>query len=231
MKPGPGLPSIVASGSLNFPNRPRGFFLVDGAAYTTGTLDYVLYSMTVRGNTVVLSRAGALGNQSMPTRDTAMFGGLLYAYQTGSKADFGWMAAHVFVYNHLFRMRTMVSLPGPALPSDASQHSLFVFNGELYFVTQSAVGYMVPPPTVNVNAAGGTDQSGAPSSNQQGSRALASEGVSFMTSVGFLGPMFWMTTRLRSRSAVAEDLTNQGWTTSERSMGVVRAQPQLLITR
>jgi hypothetical protein len=203
MKPGPNLPSVIASGSLPYPDRPRGFFLNDAVVYSSGTQDYVLYSMSIQGNIVLFSQAGALGNQSIPTRDTTMFGGLLYTYQTGSKADSGRMAAHVFVYNHLFRLRSMVSLPGFALPSDASQHTLLIVNSRLYFVTQSAVGYIVPPPTLSPG--GGTGQSGAPSSAQQSAHTLASEGVSFMASVGFLGPMFWMTSLARPRSAIAEN--------------------------
>ena len=201
MKPGPNLPSVIASGSLPYPDRPRGFFLNDAEVYSSGTQDCVLYSMSIQGNIVLFSNAGTLGNQSIPTRDTTMFGGLLYTYQTGSKADSGWMASHVFVYDHHFRIRSIVPLPGPALSSDASQHTLFVVNSRLYFVTQSAVGYIVPPPTLN--ATGGIGQSVIPSA-VQGVHTIASEGVSFMTSVGFLGPMFVLTDLVRPKSAVAE---------------------------
>lgn len=148
----PALPTVVASGSLSYPNRPRGFFMVDASVYASGTMDYVLYSMSIRGSLVLLSNAGTLGSQSLPTRDTMLYGGLLYTYQTGCGADSGWMASRVVVYSHALHRKAVIPLPGPALPSDASQHTLFVFGGRVYFVTQSTVGYIVPPVTVRVFA-------------------------------------------------------------------------------
>jgi hypothetical protein len=201
MTPGPNLPTVIASGSLTYPNRPRGFFIFGSGVYTSGTMDYVLYSMSIQGSLVLFTNTGILGNHSIPTRDTTLLGSLLYTYQTGSEADSGRMPASIFVYNHLFRMRAMVPLPGPALPSDASQHTLFVLNSRLYFVTQSAVGSVVPPPTLDAREGGG--QSGNSSSTQQSARGLAAEGASFMTSVGFLGPMFRMSHLVRSRPIVA----------------------------
>jgi len=155
MSRGGGLPEVVASGSLTYPNRPRGFFQVDSKVYSSGTQDYVLYSMSFLGSLVLFENSGALGNNSLPTRDSTMFGGLLYTYQTGSDADSGFMAANVFVYSHHLRLRTLIPLPGPALSSDASQHSLFFLDGRLYFVTQSAVGFVLPPPSVSASSIGG----------------------------------------------------------------------------
>jgi hypothetical protein len=144
LKPANGLPIETASGSLSLPNRPRGFFLVDNGVYSSGSVNFTLYSMSLSGGLVVFRSAGALGDRSLPTRDVVQFGGLLYAYETGPGADSGRIPARVFVYGHNLQLREVVWLPGPALSLDASQHTLFSLNGRLYFVTESSVGYIEP---------------------------------------------------------------------------------------
>ena len=201
MNPGPNLPTVTASGSLTLPNRPRGFFLADGGVYSSGTHDFTLYSMSIQGSLVIFRNAGTLGNHSLPTRDTTMYGSLLYTYQTGREADSGWMAARVFVYGDHFRIKAIVSLPGAALPSDASQHTLFVLNSRLCFVTRSAVGYVLPPSSVKVNAILGIDHTGAPSS-QQGTHTPAADRGSLVSSMGYLGPVLRMFHHFRSRPVV-----------------------------
>lgn len=144
LKPGSGLPVLIASGSLTFPNRPRGFFMIGTGVYSSGSRDFALYSMTISGNSVVFSKAGALDGHSLQTRDTLSYGGLLYVYETGPGADSGKIPARIFVYGHDLLLRAVIPLPGPALGLDASQHSLFVFNGRFYFVTASSVGFVDP---------------------------------------------------------------------------------------
>ena len=139
-----GNPAWVASGSLSLPNRPRGFFLLDNIVYSSGNTNFTLYSMSLQGNTVLFRSEGTLGNQSLPTRDTLLFGGLLYAYETGPGADSGQVPGRIFVYEHDLRLKEKIWLTGPALTSDASQHSLFVLNGRLYYVTESSVGFIEP---------------------------------------------------------------------------------------
>ncbi|HYA55170.1 MAG TPA: hypothetical protein VED22_00085 [Nitrososphaerales archaeon] len=139
-----GTPAWMASGSLSLPNRPRGFFLLDNLVYSSGNINFTLYSMSIHGSTVLFRGEGTLGNQSLPTRDTTLFGGLLYVYETGPGADSGQFPGRVFVYEHDLRLKRTIWLTGPALTSDASQHTLFALNGRLYFVTESSVGYIEP---------------------------------------------------------------------------------------
>ena len=145
LKPGSGMPTLMASGSLTFPDRPRGFFMVGATVYSSGTRDHTLYSMSVSGSSVVFKKAGVVGDQSLPTRDTMLYRGLLYAYGTGPGADSGKIPASISVYGQDLRLRAVIPLPGPALGLDASQHTLFALNGRLYFVTGSSVGYLDPP--------------------------------------------------------------------------------------
>ena len=144
LEPGSGMPTLVASGSLAFPDRPRGFFMLGATVYSSGTLDHTIYAMSLSGNSVVFKNAVVVGDQSLPTRDTMLYRGLLYAYRTGPGADAGKIPASVAVYGQDLRLRGVVPLPGSALGSDASQHTLFAFNGRLYFVTASSVGLFDP---------------------------------------------------------------------------------------
>lgn len=154
LSPGTGLPTVVAAGSLEFPNRPRGFFIVNSSVYSSGTEDYALYSMKLFGNFVLLQHAGMLGNQSHPTRDTLVSKGLIYAYQTGRDAETGKLTAQIYIFSHHFRLKAVVRLPGRALCADASQHTLFLHKGTLYFVTRSAVGFITKRPGLNVTGPG-----------------------------------------------------------------------------
>ena len=139
-----GIPTWVATGSLSLPNRPRGFFLLDGGVYSSGSANFTLYSMSLWKSTVLFRGEGDLGNQSLPTRDAMQFEGLLYAYETGPGADSGQIPGRIFVYEHDLRLIRTIRLVGPALPLDASQHTLFALDGRLYFVTESSVGFIEP---------------------------------------------------------------------------------------
>jgi len=139
-----GLPVEVALGWLSPPNRPRGFFLLDNRIYSSGITNFTLYSMSLWGSAVLFRGEGDLGNRSLPTRDTMQFGGLVYAYETGPGADSGQTPGQIYVYEHDLRLVEVIRLTGPALPSDASQHTLFALNGRLYFVTESSIGYIEP---------------------------------------------------------------------------------------
>ena len=139
-----GLPAEIASGSLPLPNRPRGFFILDHRVYSAGTTNSTLYYMSVWGNSVTFKAEGNLGDHSIPTRDTFQYGSLVYAYETGPAADTGQAPGRISVLDHDLRPVESIWLTGPALPSDASQHTLFALNGRLYFVTQSSVGYIEP---------------------------------------------------------------------------------------
>jgi hypothetical protein len=148
LKPSAGLPYLIASRTLPSPNRPRGFFTANAVLYSSGSSDYTVYSMSLSGTSVALRSATKVSG-TIPTRDTLQYGGLVYAYETGPRADSGQLPARIFVYGRDFGLVDVVPLPGPALSLDASQHSLFTFNGRLYFVTQSAIGYV---DTVHVSA-------------------------------------------------------------------------------
>ena len=100
--------------------------------------------MSLSGNSVVFKKAGVVGDQSLPTRDTMLYRGLLYAYGTGPGADSGKIPASVSVYGQDLRQMGVITLPGSALGLDASQHTLFALNGRLYFVTASSVGFFDP---------------------------------------------------------------------------------------
>jgi hypothetical protein len=144
LKPAPTLPYEIASGSLAFPNRPRGFFIVNSGLYTAGSLDFKIYAMSLSGDSVVFKSTAAKFSGTLPTRDTLQYGGLTYAYETGPGADYGRLPARIFVYDRDLNLLDTVTIPGAALSIDASQHSLFMFGGRLYFVTQSALGYIQP---------------------------------------------------------------------------------------
>ena len=49
LKPGNDLPVLVASGSLAFPTRPRGFFAIGPTSYAAGSQDFALYSKSMSG--------------------------------------------------------------------------------------------------------------------------------------------------------------------------------------
>ena len=142
LKPGSPLPVEIASGSLVLPDRPRGFFATGGSVYSSGTTDSNLYSMSFSGGSVSLRKVGTIIDHGYLTRDTTFFGGLTYAYLTATKADLGQMSARVLVYASGMRLRAVVPLPGPALPSDASQHTLLVLDDEIYFITGTSIGYI-----------------------------------------------------------------------------------------
>lgn len=140
--PGAGFPVPVASGSLSYPERPRGFFMIDNGIYTSGTLDFTIYSMSLAGRSVIFRSVVPKGDESTPTRDTVEFGGLIYAYETSPRADLGQLPARIYEYSRTLHLLSVVTLPGPALGVDASQHSLFTLDGKLYFVTESSVGHI-----------------------------------------------------------------------------------------
>jgi hypothetical protein len=144
LQPGDGLPTALAAGSLTLPNRPRGFFTINNSIYASGSQDFKLYLMSFTGITVYFKALGALGDHSLPTRDTTFSGGMLYAYETGPGADAGQMQARIFVYDNNLQLEAVLPVPGPALPSDASQHTLIPVDHRIYFVTESSVGYVNP---------------------------------------------------------------------------------------
>jgi len=142
LEPGNGFPVTVASGSLSYPDRPRGFFMIDNGIYSSGTLDFNMYSMSIAGSSVIFRSVVPKGDESTPTRDTLVFGGLIYAYETSPRADYGQLQARIYEYSRTLHLLSVVTLPGPALGVDASQHSLFTLDGKLYFVTESSVGHI-----------------------------------------------------------------------------------------
>jgi hypothetical protein len=144
LQPGKDLPVEVAYGSLTLPNRPRGFFTIGTSIYTSGSLDSTLYSMSLSGSSVVFRSASYHQLHRLVTRDTFAFERYFYAYETGPGANPGGIPARVLVFDRDFRIILAISVPGPALPSDASQHTLFLVQGRVYFVTQSSIGYFAP---------------------------------------------------------------------------------------
>ena len=85
---------------------------------------------------------GTLGNHCLETRDTFSTNGIIYAtYQT---RDDALVQARILVYEGNFSLEAAVTLPGSGLPTDASEHSMFLFDGMIYFVTTSFIGYFVP---------------------------------------------------------------------------------------
>ena len=159
-----GVPYTIASRSLPYPDRPRGFFIVNSALYSSGSLDSKLYSMALSGNSIVLKSTAKVSG-TMPTRDTVQYGGLTYAYETGPGADLGQLPARISVYDSGFGLVGVVPLPGPALSLDASQHSLFAFGGRLYFVTESSIGHL---DTANAGARSTTGGASIPMASQMG---------------------------------------------------------------
>ena len=139
-----GTPVVTATGALDYPNRPRGFFVIGTRVYSSGSLSFGLYSMTLRGDRVEFKDSGLKGNRSYPTRDTVFYDGYVFAYMTGPDADAMKMHASVLVYAPGLHLRAVVRLPGPALCADASQHTLFLYGGRLVFVTASTVGHVTP---------------------------------------------------------------------------------------
>jgi hypothetical protein len=141
LKPVAGLPAIVARSDMPSPGRPRGFFQLGPTMYCTSSENFVLYRMSVVAGTVAFTKVGTPWGSSLPTRDTFVRGGLLYTYQTRDDVP---VRAQVSVFDLSFNPRTQISLPGHALVTDASQHSMLMLNGAIYFVTDSAVGFFAP---------------------------------------------------------------------------------------
>ncbi len=164
LRPAVDVPYEIANGSLSLPNRPRGFFVIDKGVYSSGSLDFTIYNMSISATSVDFKAAVARGNSSVPTRDTMQYKGLVYAYETGPRAASGQLPARIFVYSHGLHRLGVVQLPGPALSIDASQHSLFTLDGRLYFVTESAVGYFEPTQVSTSSTTGGSPTQTATSS-------------------------------------------------------------------
>ncbi|MDE1854403.1 MAG: hypothetical protein KGI38_11750 [Thaumarchaeota archaeon] len=123
----------IATGQLSFPDRPRGFFMQDGTIYATRTSDNSLFRMQVYGSQVAFTKVASLGGT--PTKDT--FDG--WAYLTDDNHPVRASIAH---YGPGFSLESLTLLPGYALPTDASQHSMFSFQGKLWFVTDSTMGFL-----------------------------------------------------------------------------------------
>jgi len=135
------LPTIVANGTLPFYGRARGFFEIGSAVYATDGANFTLYRMSISGNRVVFKSMGTLGNHTLGTRDTFSMNGMLYTYQTRDDAR---VQARIFVYDRNLRLKATITLTGYGLSTDASQHSMLLFDGRIFFVTTSSIGYFVP---------------------------------------------------------------------------------------
>ncbi|MDG7008296.1 MAG: hypothetical protein JRN06_08625 [Nitrososphaerota archaeon] len=133
--------TVVATGALPPPGRPRGFFEVGSNVYSMNSADFTLYRMSVSGDKVVFENRGTLGNHALGTRDTFSKNGLLYVYETSDNAS---VQASISVYDVNFNLKAVIALPGYGLPPDASQHSMFLLNGMIYYVTASSIGYFAP---------------------------------------------------------------------------------------
>jgi len=133
--------TLVATGALPFPGRPRGFFEIGSGVYTVDTANSTVYRMSILRNNIVFKNMGTLVDHYLATRDAFSTNGILYTYQTRDNAL---VPARILVYEGNFSLEAAVTLPGCGLPSDASQHSLFLFDGMIYFVTTSFIGYFVP---------------------------------------------------------------------------------------
>jgi hypothetical protein len=167
LEPTGDVPYAVASRRLPYPDRPRGFFIVNAAIYSSGSSDYTVYSMSLSGNSVVL-RSVTRAAGTTPTRDTVQYERLIYAYETGPGAISGELPASIFVYNRDLDLVGVVPIPGPALSLDASQHSLFTFDGRLYFVTGSSVGHIDGAQSSTSSTMGGISiQTATPASTAQ----------------------------------------------------------------
>ncbi len=133
--------TTVATGALPLPARPRGFFEIGSSMYSTSNANFTLYRMSFSGHKVVFKNMGAFGDHTLGTRDTFSLNGLLYFYETRDDAR---LQARIFVYDGNLSLEAVITLPGYGLPTDASQHSMFLLNGMIYFVTASSIGYFVP---------------------------------------------------------------------------------------
>ncbi len=133
--------STVASGSLPYPGRPRGFFEIGSSIYSTNTANFTRCRMSVSGNRVVFKNARAFGDHALATRDAFRLNGLLYLYET---RDDQRVQARISIYDGNLSLEAVITLPVNGLPTDASQHSMFLLNGMIYFVTASSIGYFVP---------------------------------------------------------------------------------------
>jgi hypothetical protein len=151
LEPGRDLPVPVAWGSLTLPDRPRGLFSIGLRIYASGSLDSSLYALSVSGNSVVFNHVRPHHQNRYLTRDVVLYRGLVFGYETGPGADWGGIPGYVLVYDLDLHFRGATALPGPALSSDASQHTLFRIDGRLYFVTQSSVGYFDPVQFTSLN--------------------------------------------------------------------------------
>lgn len=133
--------STLATGWLKFPGRARGFFGVGSSIYSTDSANSTVYRMSLSGNTVLFTKVATFGGSALGTRDTLTRNGLLFAYGTRDDKP---VQARIFVYDNYLVLEGAISLPGYGLPTDASQHSMFLLDGLIYFVTASAVGYFAP---------------------------------------------------------------------------------------
>jgi hypothetical protein len=133
--------TFVATGALSFPGRPRGFYEIGSSVYSVDSANSTIYRMSISHTHVVFKNMGTLGNHCLETRDTFSTNGILYTYQT---KDDALVQARILVYEGNFSLEAAVTLPGSGLPTDASEHSMFLFDGMIYFVTTSFIGYFVP---------------------------------------------------------------------------------------
>lgn len=164
------LPKVIAAITFPRPYALLGYFQLDGDAYATNSQNLVLYRMTYSSSAgFKLYAVGKLANSKggVETRDTFALGTNLYVYEAKWN---GSIPASIGVYNIQFhptvlpvptchnsqfhpptvkntiqfQLQNTIPLPGLALPHGASQHTMFLFNNRIYFVTQSAIGYFAP---------------------------------------------------------------------------------------
>ncbi|MDA4124218.1 MAG: hypothetical protein OK438_02015 [Thaumarchaeota archaeon] len=133
--------SSVAAGVLTGPGRPRGFFILGSSTYCTDTANFTRHRMLLSGHTVMFSRVGSFLDQAIGTRDAFSLKGLLYFYETRDDRQ---VPGRIIVYDGNQKLEVVVNLFGYGLPTDASQHSMFLLDGRIYFVTPSVVGYLLP---------------------------------------------------------------------------------------
>jgi hypothetical protein len=133
--------TLVATGALPFPGRPRGFFEIGSSVYSVDSANSTIYRMSISRTSVSFKNMGNLGDHTLGTRDAYSTNGILYTYQT---RDDALVPARILVYEGNFSLEAAVTLPGYGLPTDASEHSMFVFDGMIYFVTTSFIGYFAP---------------------------------------------------------------------------------------
>jgi hypothetical protein len=131
----------VAMGSLPAPARPRGFFVIGSRIFSTDSANFTRFRMSVSGGRVVFENVRSFYDHTIWTRDACSVANLTYFYGT---RDDQHVQARIVVYDGNYSLETSIALSGNGLGTDASQHTMFVLNQKIYFVTQSSIGYFIP---------------------------------------------------------------------------------------